>query len=343
LDKFQLRGVSSGLEVQGNLATDFKGDSQNGGMLSGNVTIDKSTYHTELSISDIILNSVTNSTGNVSELASYEYLSKIDIKLDIQLVEPLKLDTNFLKMQWRSKKPLLIKGSLSQPMLKGTIELLPGGLLTNVFPTGDMRLERGTIDFTDKVPFDPSINIEGAMTIANYSVVLNAFGNISAIQVNLSSIPSLRQDQLLTALMNPFVMNETASSSGQLTQTAVGNNLITNLLTSLALYSSQERMRKILNLDRVNLSFQALTSNHDFTITVGKNLNLLGHHLPLIITHSRINNTGRSSGKVEWRSGNLIFRLGATNGAGRQDTDVQSTNKPNFVPSGDIYYTWSPK
>jgi hypothetical protein len=335
LDKFQLRSTSNCLDVQGSLATHIKGNTHSGGLLDGNISIDKAAYHTNLSLSDLVSNSMFNSTNNMSTIATYDDLAKIGMNLDVQLLTPLKVDTNFIKMQWQPKGSLSIKGNLKQPVLKGAIELLPGGLLTNFLPAGNVTLVQGNIEFTDKIPFDPYISVKGEMAISPYLLTLKISGNTSAIQMNLSSTPTLRQDQILAALLNSTTITDDNNNPGQLNQSTMSNILSTSLMTSFALSSPQERLRQILNLDRVNLTFQTLATNPGYTITVGKDISLLGYHFPLIITQRRSDSVSKYSGKIEWRFGNLALRLGVSNSS--------SINKSRLVPSGDIFYSWSPK
>jgi hypothetical protein len=106
----------------------------------------------------------------------------------------------------------------------------------------------------------------------------------------------------------------------------------TGLLTSLALADFQEQLRKALSLDRVSVAFLAGVGTPETTITLGKTVDLFGYHAPLVFTHDKEGEVTTISGQVEWRFGDFVLRLGAT----------QSTAN-SLSPSGEIRHSWSPK
>ena len=74
------------------------------------------------------------------------------------------------------------------------------------------------------------------------------------------------------------------------------------------------------------------TGSPETSITVGKSLNLFGYRTPLVFTHDKNGEVTTISGQVEWRFGNFVLRLGAS----------QST-ADSLAPSGEIRHTWSPR
>ena len=335
LEDFQIRDLPEGFELQGSLDAALKGSDQDGGLLSGSIWAKRTLYRTDINLSDLLLSSAISTSGIMSGLDPSDPLARIDLNLEVHLAEPWELDTNLLKMQGRPNGPFWIRGTLAQPGLKGRMELLPGGRLTNLFPAGDIVLERGMVDFTDPSMFNPNIDVQGQIDIPPYLVSLDISGTLDALQAKPISIPSLRQDEIFAILIDPAAVTTVGNAPGAVTQTAMNTGLAgtsTGLLTSLALANFQEQLRKTLNLDRVSVALRAGVGAPETTITLGKSINLFGYRTPLVFTHDKAGDVTTISGQVEWRFGDFVFRLGAS----------QST-ADSLAPSGEIRHTWSPR
>jgi hypothetical protein len=215
------------------------------------------------------------------------------------------------------------------------MELLPGGRLTNLFPAGDIVIERGTVDFPDPAAFNPSFDVEGDIDIPPYLVSLTISGPLDALQAKPFSTPSLRQDEIFAILLDPAAVTTVGGAPGASTQTAMNAGLAgtsTGLLSSLALANLQEQLRKSLNLDRVSVALRSDLGTPETTITLGKSINLFGYRTPLVFIHDKLGEVTTISGQLEWRFGDFVFRLGAS----------QST-ADSLYPSGEIRHSWSPR
>jgi autotransporter translocation and assembly factor TamB len=335
LEDFQMRDLPDGFELQGSLDANLKGSDQDGGLLSGSIWAKRTFYRTEINLSDVILANALGSSGLLSPLDPSDPLARIDLDLEVHLAEPWELDTNLLKLQGRPRGPFWIRGNLVKPGLKGRMELLPGGRLTNLFPAGDIVLERGTVEFPDPAVFNPNLDVQGEIDIPPYLVTLTISGPLDALQAKPFSTPSLRQDEIFAILIDPAAVTLVGGAPGSSTQSAMNTGLAgtsTGLLTSLALANFQEQLRKTLNLDRVSVALRAGIGTPETTITLGKSINLFGYHTPLVFTHDKMGEVTTISGQVEWRFGNFVFRLGAS----------QST-ADSLAPSGEIRHSWSPR
>jgi hypothetical protein len=338
LEDFQLRDLPNGFEMEGSLDANLRGSDQDGGRLTGSIWARRTYYHTEINLSDLILSTALGPGSTLSGLDPADPLARIDLDLALYMAEPWELDTNLLKLQGRPRGPLRIQGNLVQPGLRGRMELLPGGRLTNLFPAGDIIIERGTVDFADPTSFNPSLDVQGQIDIPPYLVNLDIVGTLDALQARPWSTPSLRQDEIFAILIDPGAVTSVGGSpnSASSSQTALTTGLAstsTGLLTSLALANFQEQLRRTLNLDRVNVALRTgVGSAPETAITVGKSVNLLGYRTPLVFTHDKTGEVTTISGQMEWRFGDFLLRLGAS----------QST-ADSLAPSGVIRHTWSPK
>jgi autotransporter translocation and assembly factor TamB len=335
LEDFQLRDLPDGFELQGSLDANLVGSDEEGGLLSGSIWARRTLYRTDINLSDLILSNALGGSKAFSTLDPSDPLGRIDLDLEVHLAEPWELDTNIVKMQGRPKGPLWIRGNLLQPGLKGKMELLPGGRLTNLFPAGDIVLERGTVDFPDPTFFNPNLDIQGQIDVPPYLVTLNISGPLDALQARPFSTPSLRQDEIFTILIDPSAVYSVGGAPGSSTQAAINTGLAstgTGLLTSLALANFQEQLRKTLNLDRVSVALRTGVGAPETSVTLGRSFNILGYRTPVVFTHDKAGDVTTISGQVEWRFGDFVLRLGAS----------QSTSD-TLAPSGEIRHTWSPR
>ncbi len=338
LAHFQLRDVPDGLDLQGSLQATLEGTDE-GGMLKGRLQADRLTYQTEVKLADLILRSALSDSGGLTGLDLDDPLERIRLDLDLDLRSPWSFDTNLLKLEGRTEGPFQVLGTLGHPVPKGTMVFQAGGRVTNIFPAGDMVVDRGSLTFSELRPLDPLISLQGSVTsIPGYTVNLDIRGTLSNLTIVPSSIPSLRQDEIVAILINPGnVANVgTAGSSSGATQGAITTGLASassGLISTLAFAPFQEQLRRTFGLDRVNVAVRTTTlGNTETEVTLGKSINLLGQRSAFVLSHRKTGELSITSGQVEWRFGNLILQLGASKGAGS-----------GLNPSGEIRHTWSPR
>ncbi len=337
LANFQLRDVPEGLDLQGSLQATLNG-TEEGGVLKGKLWADHLGYQTEVKLSDLILRSALRDSGSLAGLDLDDPLERIRLDLDLDLRAPWSFDTNLLKLEGRTEGPFQVLGTLAHPVPKGTMLFQPGGRITNIFPAGDMVVDRGTIVFSESRPLDPLINLQGSVTsIPGYTVNLDIRGTLSNLTIVPTSTPSLRQDEIVSILINPGnVANVgTAGASSGATQGAITSGLGSagvGLISTLAFAPVQDTLRRALGVDRVNVAVRTSTLGTSETeFTLGKSLNLYGQRSAIVFTHTKSGELSIDSGQVEWRFGNLILQLGFTKGGG-----------VGLTPSGEIRHTWSP-
>jgi hypothetical protein len=338
LANFQLRDVPDGLDLQGSLQATLNG-TEEGGLLKGRLRADRLSYQSEVKLSDLILRSALSDSGGLTGLDLDDPLEKIRLDLDLELRTPWSFDTNLLKLEGRTEGPFQVLGTLGHPVPKGTMLFKAGGRVTNIFPAGDMVVDRGSLVFSEFRPLDPLINLTGSVTsIPGYTVSLDIRGTLSNLTIVPSSTPSLRQDEIVAILINPGnVANVgTAGASSGATQGAITSGIYgasSGLITTLAFAPFQEQLRRTLGLDRVNVAVRPTTlGNTETEVTLGKSISLLGQRSAFVVSHKKSGELSITSGQVEWRFGDLILQLGASKGGGT-----------GINPSGEIRHTWSPK
>ena len=338
LAHFQLRDLPDGLDLQGSLQATLEGGEE-GGVLKGKLRADHLAYQTEVKLADLILRSALGDSGGLSGLDLDDPLNRIRLDLDLDLRTPWSFDTNLLKLEGRTEGPFQVLGTLAHPVPRGTMVFQPGGRITNIFPAGDMVVDRGTLAFSEARPMDPVINLQGSLSsIPGYTVNMDIRGTLSNLAIIPSSTPSLRQDEIVAILINPGNVASVgiAGATSGATQGAITSGLASassGLISTLAFAPFQEQLRRTLGLDRVNVAVRTTSLGTTETeVTLGKSVNLLGQRSALVLSHKKSGELSITSGQVEWRFGGLILQLGATKGG-----------TSGLEPSGEIRHSWSPK
>jgi hypothetical protein len=228
-----------------------------------------------------------------------------------------------------------VRGTLARPGLKGKMALVPGGRLTNLLPAGDIVLEQGTIDFVDPNTLDPVLNLQGRVDVPPYLVNLSLTGNLNQLSVSPTSTPSLRQDEIVSLLIDPATAQTVGTGSGT-SQSSLNSGLASasyGLISTLAFARFQENLRKTLGLDRVSFAIRTgSTGTLESNLILGKTFTILDRRIPLLYGYRQAGEAVTHSGQAEWRLGNLVMQFGLS----RTGTDP-------INPTGQIRYTWSPR
>lgn len=334
LRDFQFRDIPEGFELAGSLEASLQGNDLDGGLLKGTVNAKRMLYRQDISLRDLILAGAMGGAG-FSAADPENPLARIGLDLALRLEEPWEFDTNLLKLQGRPVNDFRIQGTLAKPGLKGKMAFLPGGRLTNLLPAGDVVLEQGTLDFPDPGAFNPVLDLQGRVDIPPYVVNLGIRGNLEGLDFRPSSTPSLRQDEITAILVDPGLASTIGSTAASTTQAASYGlaSTGTGLITTLALAEFQDRLRRSLNLDRVNVAWRpGSAGNSETSVTVGKSFVFGPLRVPLVFTHRRAGELQTLSGQVEWRLGSFVLQLGAS-----------QSGSTGLKPSGELRHTWSPK
>ncbi len=337
LNGFQLRDIPEGLDLQGTLNASLQGN-EDGGRLQGRLQADHLSYQTEVKLSDLILRSALGDSGGLTGLDPDDPLDHIRLDLDLDLRSPWSFDTNLLKMEGKPDGRFQVLGTLAHPVPKGTMIFTPGGRITNIFPAGDMVVDRGSLDFKgESERIDPVINLRGSVTsIPGYTVNLDIHGTLSNLTIVPSSIPTLRQDEIVAILINPGNVANVGTGAPSGAQGALTSGLASasaGLLSTLAFAPFQDQLRRTLGLDRVNVAVRSSTLGTTETdVTLGKSINLFGQRSAFVVSHQKSAELSITSGQVEWRFGGVILQLG-----------FSQSGQSGLNPSGEIRHTWSPR
>jgi len=336
LEDFQYHYKPEGFQLGGSIDAILHSIPGGKGEIRGNLRATSMAYVAEIHMGRIILN---NATGTIPGLQNIDFgdpMDAINLDLDVDLTQPWIFDTNLMKVKGISTERFKILGTLANPGLRGRMELVPGGRITNILPAGDIIVEKGSIDFTDPNVLNPVINIQGQIDVTPFRVNLNVQGPLDSLNITPTSTPTLRQDEVISILLNPAIAPTIGNSAfnNSLSSLVASSGLTSatsGLLTNLASALFMEPLRRTLKLDRASAAWRVGTGGaYETDVLLGKNLNLMDRTIPVTGNFKWSGDMVTIGGQMEWRFGNLVINLGAS-----------GSRTIGVTPSGEIRYQWS--
>ena len=122
----------------------------------------------------------------------------LNYDLDVNILGPVSVANSLLdvKVGGGSK----IGGSLDAPLLDGKFNIVRGASRI-MFKNHDFIINEGSLIFSDSSgDKTPAIKLVGTVDVDEYKIKLNVFGDVESTQVELSSVPLLPQQDILSLL-----------------------------------------------------------------------------------------------------------------------------------------------
>ena len=130
------------------------------------------------------------SNNNVFRYLNYD--------LDVNISNPVAFSNSLVDV--RIEGGGRVSGNLDSPLLDGEFNTVKG-VSRIMFKNHDFIISEGSLAFNDtsenKVPL---IKLVGTVDVDDYNIKLNVFGDVESTQIELSSVPSLPQQDILSLL-----------------------------------------------------------------------------------------------------------------------------------------------
>lgn len=173
--------------------------------INGDLELKNINYREDISLENELLKTLLK-RKRASSVASSKTPndSNSDIRLGLHIFgkNNLRIQNNMLKANVAFDTNL--SGTSEKPEMTGTINLKDGLMM---FKQNEFTLQRGIISVETDVDIKPTLDIEGT-TIVNskskltdYKLTLNIFGTPEDIQIKLSSVPQLDENQAYSLLL----------------------------------------------------------------------------------------------------------------------------------------------
>jgi hypothetical protein len=339
LDGFHYDFFPQGFRMGGSLNARLQNAQGGGGEIKGDLTASYMEYTAEISLANMIWDNSIKSIYSVQAIDYNDPLDSISLDLDVDLLQPWAINTNLMKVKGKNKpsEKIKIRNTLASPGLQGGMELVPGGRITNIVPAGDIIIESGAIDFIDPTAFNPELNIQGQIDVTPFRVNLNLQGPVDNPNWAMTSTPSLRRDEIISLMLNPAAAQTVGNSAysghafvSSLSSTGLAG-ATSGLLSTMALTSVVEQVRRTLKFDRVSVAYRTgFGGNAETDIIIGKNIEIMDWPLSLAGSYKSSSDIVMLGGQMEMRFGNLVIHLGAN-----------GSRALGVSPSGEIRYSWT--
>ncbi len=319
------RGVGIDLKVQANAATLLDRDdigatitgplsiqsTGDGGVISGEVELVRSRFAlgraaAVAAIPELRLIEKNRSDDDFAPVAPSKPW-RLDLKANARnrlTVTGLGIDS-----EWRAN--LQIGGTVTDPALRGTAELIRGGY---EFAGRRFDLRSGEIRFDGSVPANPTLDIEAVADVSGLSATIRVQGSSDKPQISFSSIPSMPEDELLSRLLfGTSITNLSAPEALQLAG-AVGS-----LRGGKGGLDPINAVRKAAGLDRLRILPADPQTGQGTSLAAGKYLTRR------IYVELITDGQGYSATRVEYQISRWLTLLGSISSIGRQSINLRAS------------------
>ncbi|MBI5068483.1 MAG: translocation/assembly module TamB domain-containing protein [Deltaproteobacteria bacterium] len=134
------------------------------------------------------------------------------LRFDVALVlgGDIRIENDLVRGGVRGE--LTLTGTLGSPGLVGSVAMTPGSLAT--FRGHDFVLTHAVADLTERRRIRAKLDVHGEAQVRDYQILMHTFGTIEDPQVQLSSMPALTQEDIITLLSVGVTSRDTAITSG---------------------------------------------------------------------------------------------------------------------------------
>jgi len=192
---------------------------------------------------------------------------------------------------------LHVGGTLRRPEITGRLGMIEGGTLR--FRDVTYRIRSGSLDFTDPEGLNPYIHVTAQTTVGSYEVSLRVEGTLDEIEYDLTSNPSLSQQDIIALLTTGKTLQElTASDKGGGDAQFTGD-LAASYFAGALTAPFERQLRRALGLDLLQINPLLIEAGDPTTrVTVGKRV----RDDVLVIVSAQIGSTEDRLYQVEWRA-----------------------------------------
>jgi autotransporter translocation and assembly factor TamB len=239
---------AEGLKFRGNAEIKAHGTYEKP-QLSGSIFLTDSKVYKNIDFLSSLLSSFSPSEKPPPRFPSFSQppLRDTSFNLKIEALNPVLVSNSLFK---GSLTPALqLRGTGEVPFLTGKLYIDNGKLM---LPTGRVSLDSGLVQFLERSPDQPEIELLGSAKMRGYDISLSVSGPYNSPVITLSSTPALPNEELLMLLLTgklPESAGDQASGFQSYSNVAVyfGRNLIKSI------FSDEESEPDESLLDRLQL------------------------------------------------------------------------------------------
>ncbi len=139
-------------------------------------------------------------------------LASLGLDIRIRAAQDVWLRNDLANLEGAGE--LRVTGVAARPSVAGRITATEGGTLR--FRGVRYRVDRGTVDFSDPVAINPIFDVQASTTIKEYQVTLHVEGTAGDFKYELTSSPTLLQQDIVALLLTGRTLGPGAGTAGNL-------------------------------------------------------------------------------------------------------------------------------
>ena len=246
--------------------------------------------------------------------AELSALERAELNIRITGSENISIDNNIARAPVKISGEMLVKGTVSKPVLFGRIEATEGYAY---FRNNEFKIISASVDLVDPNRIKPVINLTAETTVKGYRIRLNLEGQMDRFNLALSSEPHLEDRDILSLLTAGQIGKQLKGLEG-----GIGAGEATSFLTGKIQDVVEERLRTITGVDRFQVEpyVSSTTGTVGPRVTVSKRL--IGEKL--FVTYANLLGTTEEQViKIEYLLDKHVSLVGVRDEKGSLGGDVR--------------------
>jgi translocation and assembly module TamB len=325
-------GIQAAFDADLEVAYDAKAQGHEGASLprvTGDVTIDSFGYTRPISLTTDL--GALGTRAKRTEVNAYDpALDLVAFDVHVQAKSPLVIKNNLAEVQLAIDSGTLeVTGTNQRIGLRGSLKALPGGRFH--FQSNEFDVRQGLIRFEDPTRVAPNVDVTAVTEYRRYTdtsagaaagagsggttgaavgggsvwrITLHAFGDAENLRVDMTSEPSLSQEDIVLLL----AVGMTRAELDQLQASSIGASIALNYLGAA---SGADRAVKqalpIIDDFRFGSAYSTITGKTEPQLTVGKRLT---NDLRASVT-AGLSEDRELRSNIEWRLNNRLSVQGS--------------------------------
>ncbi|WP_370189598.1 translocation/assembly module TamB domain-containing protein [Qipengyuania sp.] len=274
-----------------------------GGTIAGRVRVDRASWRLGTAADDLRLpqiatreiNAPANRAPRVAPARPWRYL------IDAKASSRIDVDGMGLDSEWSAD--ILLRGTTDDPRIGGSATMVRGDY---TFAGTRFELTRGDIDFDERVPIDPRLDIRAETERDGLTVQASVRGSATQPEIAFSSNPALPEEELLARLLFGGSVTSLSATDALQLGAAVAS------LRGGGGMDPINQLRSAIGLDRLRIVSADPALGRGTGVALGKNFGR--RFYAEIITDGR----GYSATEVEFRVTSWLSLLAAVSTVGRE-------------------------
>jgi translocation and assembly module TamB len=333
-------GINAAFDADLNVAYDAKGQAREGGTLprvTGEVTVASFDYTRPISLTTDL--SALGTRAKRTEVDAYDpSLDFVSFDVRLRSRSPLVIKNNLVEVQLAIDSGALeVTGTNQRIGLRGALKTVPGGRFH--FQSSDFDVRQGLIRFEDPTRVAPNVDVTAVTEYRRYTdtsatgaasaagaggsgagpsgasvgstrggsvwrITMHAYGDADNLRVDLTSEPSLSQEDIVLLL----AVGMTRAELDQLQASSIGASIALNYLGAA---SGADRALKqalpIIDDFRFGSAYSTVTGKTEPQLTVGKRLT---NDIRASVT-AGLSEDRELRSNIEWRLNNRLSVQGS--------------------------------